>query len=429
MLIRNALIAGQEPAEGELLLEDGRIARVARKGEAIPAVPGDWEADAAGRLVVPGTVDAHTHLVLGALLAQAGLPQRAPGTFGELKSLRLALEEKLDPGSVEALARAGACAALRSGVTCVFDQVRAAIPQGTLRAVAKGTESVGLRAVLSYAASDRGGARRGVAEIKEGARFAEEVRESPLTRGTVGLDGIADAGAGTLDAAADEGQRHGLHATVAEDDADLSHSFSFGARRPLQLLHQVGGLSARTIVAHGSTLDRAEAELLAQGGGVLAVTPRAALWWGGVLPPVESIAARGAYVTLGTDGLFPDPAGDALALLMALRKEARGPSAARELVGRDLWPNGGRIAGRFFGGVFGALREGAVADVVILDWRPPCPMPPASVGELRLACAGAPAAWAFVSGEVRLREGKVLGVDEAQVAEKAREAAAKISRE
>ena len=40
--------------------------------------PGDWEIDAAGRLLVPGQVDAHTHLALGAL---HGLFKPVPGKF------------------------------------------------------------------------------------------------------------------------------------------------------------------------------------------------------------------------------------------------------------------------------------------------------------------------------------------------------------
>ena len=93
-----------------------------------------------------------------------------------------------------------------------------------------------------------------------------------------------------------------------------------------------------------------------------------------------------------------------------------------------LWPGGARLAGRFFDGAFGALAPGAVADLVILDWRPAVPLPAVPLGDLALLWAGAPAAWAIVGGEVRLREGRLLGVDEPAVAARARAAAARLVR-
>jgi hypothetical protein len=51
------------------------------------------------------------------------------------------------------------------------------------------------------------------------------------------------------------------------------------------------------------------------------------------------------------------------------------------------------------------------------------PLPEVPAGDLALLWAGAPAAWVIVDGEVRLREGRLLGGDEAEIAAHAREAA------
>ncbi len=68
------------------------------------------------------------------------------------------------------------------------------------------------------------------------------------------------------------------------------------------------------------------------------------------------------------------------------------------------------------------------ADLVVLEWRPPFPMPEASEGSSALLWAGSPAAWAVVDGVVRLREGRLLGGDEAEIAARAREEAARVLR-
>ena len=80
LVIRRARLVRDPPVEGATVVTLGdRIVRVAQEGEPVLAEPGDWEIDAAGRLLVPGGVDAHTHLALGQLLRFAGLPARYPG--------------------------------------------------------------------------------------------------------------------------------------------------------------------------------------------------------------------------------------------------------------------------------------------------------------------------------------------------------------
>src|SRR5512137_1757132 len=122
ILVRDALLGGDPPrARVTLVLEGGRVARVAAAGAPVASRPGDWEIDARGRLVVPGRVDAHTHLAAGALLRVAGLPGRWPGSARGLRmGFRRPLEDRLDPEAVEALATAGALASLRAGVTTVL---------------------------------------------------------------------------------------------------------------------------------------------------------------------------------------------------------------------------------------------------------------------------------------------------------------------
>jgi cytosine/adenosine deaminase-related metal-dependent hydrolase len=115
-----------------------------------------------------------------------------------------------------------------------------------------------------------------------------------------------------------------------------------------------------------------------------------------------------------------------IAVTLFHRSQARSPRAAEDLAADVLWPGGPRLAGRFFGGTFGVIAPGAVADLAVLDWRPAVPLPALPQGDLAILWAGAPAAWTIVGGEVRLREGRLLGVDEAEVAAKAREAAARL---
>lgn len=432
LVIRNAVLAGLEPRAGVSIVIEGRhVAAVAARGERVEPRPGDWEVDAAGRLVVPGGVDAHAHLAVGQLLRLAGLPPRLWQSVAEVRAhFRAPLEARLRPEALEALAAAGALAALRAGVTCVLDLSRGepGREEEALPAVARGVQRIGLRAALAYGANDLGGEPRGLAGVRAAAAFAKEVAGDRLLRGMAGLDGLASAGPRTMAALAEPASQHGLHASVAEDDGDLAHAYAATFLRPVPYLGQGGLLGPKTVVAHGSTTGADEAALLARTEALLAITPRAAFSFAASLPPLDALAAHDVAMALGTDGLYPDLAGEALALEMTLRRSRAQAPFHSELLAHVLWPGGGRFASRLWGEPIGAIAPGALADLVLLEWRPPFPMPEASEGDSALLWAGAPAAWAIVDGTVRLREGRLLGGDEAEIAARAGEAAAELLR-
>ncbi|WP_242371082.1 amidohydrolase family protein, partial [Anaeromyxobacter sp. SG26] len=106
IVIRNGIVppAG---AGATVVVEGRRIVLVAPPGRRVEGRPGDWDVDADGRLVVPGMIDAHTHLALGSLQRLAGLPGRPPPTISDLRAgLRGRAERRATPERLGALARA-----------------------------------------------------------------------------------------------------------------------------------------------------------------------------------------------------------------------------------------------------------------------------------------------------------------------------------
>ena len=430
VVIRGAVLAGDPPRPGATVVVEGRtIARVAGSGEDVPPRPGDWEVDADGRLLVPGGVDGHTHLALSPLWRLAGLPGRFPGSVRQMRlGFRHPAEDALDPAALEALATAGALAALRAGVTCALALERGAPgrERESIEAAARAVDRAGLRAVLAYGASDLGGAERGASGVEASAGFARARLDHPRVRGMAGLDGLFSTGAATLEALAGPAAELGLHASISEDGADLERSWAIDGKRPVELLDAKGLLGTRTIVAHGSNVGSDEANLIRRADAVLVTTPRAAAWWGSDPPPYEVLAAHETPIGLGTDGVFPDLASTAVSVTMGLRRRRSGPLPPAEMLGHVLWPTAAAAAGQLFGAKLGAIEEGALADLVLLDWRPSGVPPEGTDGDVALLWAGAPAAWAIVDGEVRLREGQPLGVDPTEVAARATEAARRV---
>jgi cytosine/adenosine deaminase-related metal-dependent hydrolase len=162
--------------------------------------------------------------------------------------------------------------------------------------------------------------------------------------------------------------------------------------------------------------------LLAEAGAPIAVSLRAAAFWGAPLPPLFDFSGIGVPVVFGTCGLFADVASEALAAAALGRRDERNAGAAAGCPG-DQWNAAARLASAAFGAPIGALAAGALADLIVLDWRPAVPLPAEPGSDLVLLWAGAPAAWVIVDGVVRIREGRPLGMDEAEIAARAREAA------
>lgn len=423
VVIRNGVL----PQHGEgatVVLAGRRVAEVAPRGRAVEARPDDWNVDADGRLVIPGQVDAHAHLGLGALLRLAGLPGRSPPLPGDPEVLH-GMAARTTPERLEPLVRAGGLAALRAGVTTVLDVLGGAPGAGAelLDAEARALSALGLRAGIAFGARGLPGGRDGPEALRAAACFAGAHAAHPLLRGMACLAGLADLSQESLDAAAELTRRAGLQACIGEDEGDLARTFARWGRRPVEVLSANGLLGARTVVAHAGTAVHAEGVAIANTGATLAVVPRAAMLRSAPLAPFSSFARLGVRVAFGTDGVFPDPAGEAVAAAMALRHAERSAGAAAGLVGRVAWPSAARLASTLFDEQVGALAPGALADVVVLDWRPSFPLPDVPEGELALLWAGAPAAWVIVDGRVRLREGRLLGGDEAEIAARAREAA------
>ncbi len=119
MLITNEPSLGDGPLglvrDAALVIEGERIAAIERAG-----VPGDERLDAAGRCVIPGFVDSHTHLVFAGDRAEefvarmAGSPYEAGGIRVTVDATRAATSEQL-----RALTLARREEALRAGVTHV----------------------------------------------------------------------------------------------------------------------------------------------------------------------------------------------------------------------------------------------------------------------------------------------------------------------
>ena len=160
-LLKSATLVTLDPAtveRADLRIADGRI--VERASQIEPRA-GEEIIDASGKLVLPGMVCAHTHLY-SALARGMPAPPRSPQNFTEILELVWwRLDRALDEETIYWSAMAGAMDAARAGTTCLFDHhASPSLIRGSLDIVREALEKVGLRGVLCYEVTDRGGRQR-----------------------------------------------------------------------------------------------------------------------------------------------------------------------------------------------------------------------------------------------------------------------------
>jgi 5-methylthioadenosine/S-adenosylhomocysteine deaminase len=404
-----------------VLVEEGRVTRVVPDA-AMPVLPGDWAVACRGRLLSPGLVDCHAHLVAGqlqpltaALLAQPPSQQR---------QLVQRLETELTPGEVEALTAHALSRALSRGITLSVEHLHAPRSVGPcLEAQARTARQLGARVVLSHATDSLGGEAHALAQLEANAAFCVQVHGEPLVRGALGFDASCTAGDALLERAGR--LREQLEAAtvfhLAESEEDLAQTFAAHGQRVVHRLEAFGLLGPGGVAAGARALDRSECALLSARRTLLALSPAQARLGepvGGA--GLDTLVAHQVLLGLGSSGTgsLQDELEAALAEALVFTRAQRllDPD---ELLSHLLVGGPAELCSLLFGAPSGSVEEGSLADLVLYDWVPQ-KRPDGTLGPLLAReLVRARVAWTVVEGRVAVREGQLLGQDALELAREA----------
>ncbi|MCM5553678.1 amidohydrolase family protein [Pleomorphomonas sp. NRK KF1] len=345
----------------------------------------------------PGAVCAHTHLYSG--LAPYGMPpaEPAPANFIEiLRKVWWRLDRALDRQALRASARDYIAKALLAGTTSLVDHHESPhFIGGSLQVLADAAEDLGVRALLTFGATERNFGR---AEAEAGLVECGNVEETPLVRRLVGLHASFTVSDDTIRAAGELCGRLGtvMHVHVAEAIDDVEDARARGYAGPLERLLALDALPPGSILAHGVHLTADEVR----------EADRLDLWF--VQNPRSNEGNRVGYptnlrhsdnVALGCDGWDADMAVEEAALFRIAAAEGDDRATGRLDAGQRL------IAERFGFSATG-LATGAAGDVVVRE-----------DGKVALVVVG---------GRLVVRDGRLVGADAGAIEAEARAEAARL---
>ena len=434
LLLTHATIVtlGDAPAvihDGALWVEGGKIVDFGPTEKVLSRAPSLDRLDLQGRVLMPGQINAHNHLY-SAFARGISLKDEQPANFLQVLELFWwRLDQALSSQDVYLSGLLGFSEAVSRGVTTVVDHHASPVCiEGSLDRLAEAALEVGLRACLCYETSDRhgeAGAHRGIQENLRFARHCDELRDARLSA-ALGLHASMTVDSATLRLALQQWPADlPIHVHVAEDLCDVEHSLKVYQRPPLQRLLEDGLKDRQVWAAHCIHLQKHEKELLARHGVTVLHNPRSNMNNAVGCAPVQEFLELGVRVALGTDGMSQDPAEDARTLALIHKHQARDPRAFTwDNVYRTAFVAPARLASERFGRQLGQIAVGAEADLMVLDYDPPTPLSGNNfLGHWLFGLASAPVWGTWVGGERVFFQGKVRGVDVADLRARCRMAA------
>jgi cytosine/adenosine deaminase-related metal-dependent hydrolase len=469
LLIENGIVltGGQTPAvlpDHSVLIENGYITRIAPKNRLKNSA--DNRIDATRKVVVPGFINAHTHFY--STFARGLTKTKPAGNFLDvLKNLWWRLDSALTTEDCYYSALIALLDSIRHGTTTLIDHH--ASPQaawGSLTAIARAVKQTGLRACLCYEVSDRDGARisregldENVAFIRQcqrekarpqrsevggresevqgsrfkvqGSRFPASLPPRPSHLSALfGLHAAFTLQDATLEKAAALGQLlgTGFHIHVAEAESDQLYSRRKHRLRVVERLNEFGILGPRSIAAHCVHVNRRELDILSETQTAVVHNPQSNLNNAVGVADLVSMTKRNVLVGLGTDAMTTNMLEELRTALWAQHLRAQDPSVGFSEVVNTLFSNNPKIAGRIFNLPLGELREGCVADVVLIDYDPPTPLDASNTfGHMVFGVSQATVDTTIVGGKVLMQNKRLtLDLDEPRTNARARELATKL---
>ena len=129
---------------------------------------------------------------------------------------------------------------------------------------------------------------------------------------------------------------------------------------PIEYLDRLGLVNRRLLAVHGTRLDEGELARLAAAGATLVTCPRSNRWTGAGTPPIDRFYASGVRVAIGTDSLASVEDLNLFAEMAAVRRLAPRLPASRVI--RSATIDGADALG--FAEDYGSIAPGRRADLI-----------------------------------------------------------------
>ncbi len=418
--------------DGAVAIRDTKIVAVGTRAEVAAAYEADTVVDCAGQYIMPGLVNAHTHVPMTLLRGLADDLRLDVWLMGYMMPTE---REFVNPEFCRVGTGLACAEMIRSGITCFADmyyyeaEVAAATAEAGLRGVLGQT-------ILKFPSPD---AETYEFSLDYAAQFIEKWRGHPLITPAVAPHAPYSTTDDILRECAQLAKAYDVPILIhiAETKLEVEDNVELHGMTVVPWVQSVGLLDAKVLAAHCVHINGGEMRILHDHHTTIAHCPTSNLKLAAGIAPVAQMLEHDLTVGIGTDGTASNNDLDMfeevrLAAILA-KTAANDPTA---LPARQALLMATRMGAEalFMGDVTGSLEVGKLADVITVEANPVHNVPqfsrdPNAVYS-RIVYAGK-------SGDVRhvicngrwlMRDRQLLTIDEKTLLEQAEAYAVKIDR-
>jgi 5-methylthioadenosine/S-adenosylhomocysteine deaminase len=348
--------------DAAVAISDSSIVAV---GPAAAGYTGAETIDCAGRVLLPGLVNAHTHAPMALLRGLADDLRLDVWLMGYVMPVE---REFVNPDFVELGTSISCAEMIRSGITTFADMYYFE------EAVARATAKAGLRAlcgqtVLKFPSPDADSYEDGLARARE---FIGAWKDHPLIVPAPAPHAPYTCTAEILEACAALAVEFDvpLHTHISETLLEVENSRKEHGMPVVPWIKKQHLLEARVLAAHCVHIDEGEMRALKNAGSGVAHNPTSNLKLASGVAPVLKMLEVGLNVGIGTDGAASNNDLDMFEEMRLAAILAKGTSSdPTALPARQALAMATRIGAKalHMGAVTGSIEAGKRADLILLD--------------------------------------------------------------
>lgn len=437
ILIGNGMVITQDVknpfiTNGAVVLKDNVILEVGNYEDLKDKYKEYEFIDAKGKVIMPGLINTHHHIY--SAFARGMDNKEEPGqNFNEiLERLWWKLDKRLTLEDTKYSAYTTYIDCIKNGVTTVFDHHASPMHiTNSLFTIGEVAKELGIRTSLCYEVSDRDGIEITDKGILENVNFIKHANEddSDMIKGLFGLHASFTLSDETLEkcSKAIKDLNSGFHVHVAEGITDVHDSLKNHGKTIVERLFDYGMLGEKTLAVHCVHINNREMDLLKATNTNVVNNPESNMGNAVGCAPVLEILNKGINIGMGTDGYTSDMFESMKVFPIIQRHNRCNPSVAFNETFKLLFENNRNIANRYFKKELGILKEGAYADVIIVDYNPLTPMNSNNLfGHMLFGFTGRSVTTTIINGKVVMKDRELINIDEEKIFKASREVAQKL---
>lgn len=395
---------------GAIAIRDGKIVSIGTMDQYANSRPSET-LDAQGGIVLPGLVNAHTHLPMSIF---RGLADDLPLDIWLNEHMFPAEAEYVNPKSVQSGTMLSCAEMLLSGTTTCCD--------GYFHedAVAKTVKEIAMRSILAQGIIDfpAPGVPNPAENIKAAKAFLSNWQDiTPLILPSAFCHSPYTCSEKTLTAAKETARSKNalFQIHVAETRDEREKCLADNGVTPVQYLDRLGLLDSQTLLVHAIWVDDKDIEIISARGATVSITTESEMKLASGIAPVPRYLEAKIPVGLGTDGcasnnnldLFQEM--DFTAKLHKVNQLDPTLLDARSVL-EMATIGGARALG--LADKIGSLEAGKQADVIIIDMEKPHLVPLYDeISHIVYAINGSDVRDVLVDGKILVRNRELLTID------------------